>query len=241
MDLKMRDVAELLNVSEATIRRWLKENKIPAYRLNHQYRFSRIEIENWMMRCKLKDTENNQFLSFSDKQMHPPKSEEKGSLRSGMRAFNLYRAIHRGGVFSDISGSSKEEVIRETTKIIAQRLALDAEVLAELLIDREKLMPTSLNHGIAVPHSRECLMQLSFDSVVVVFPKNPISYGALDGEPVNTLFFLFASGDKIHLHLLAKIAHLGSNTSARELLKSKPDQNRLLEYIKQWEGNLNLP
>jgi len=36
MDLKIKDVAELLNVSETTIRRWLKDGKIPAYQLNHQ-------------------------------------------------------------------------------------------------------------------------------------------------------------------------------------------------------------
>mgnify|MGYP003330610149 CR=1 FL=1 len=48
MDLKIKDVAELLNVSETTIRRWLVGGQIPAYRLNHQYRFSRLEIENWM-------------------------------------------------------------------------------------------------------------------------------------------------------------------------------------------------
>ncbi|NGX51641.1 MAG: hypothetical protein K1060chlam2_01514, partial [Chlamydiae bacterium] len=36
MDLKIKDVAELLSVSETTIRRWLSDGKIPAYRLHHQ-------------------------------------------------------------------------------------------------------------------------------------------------------------------------------------------------------------
>ena len=53
MDLKIKDVAELLNVSETTIRRWLQENKIPAYKLNHQYRFSTAEIEDWVLSCKM--------------------------------------------------------------------------------------------------------------------------------------------------------------------------------------------
>lgn len=61
MDLKIKDVAELLSVSETTIRRWLIGGKIPAYRLNHQYRFSRIEIENWMMSCKLDLEEDSQI------------------------------------------------------------------------------------------------------------------------------------------------------------------------------------
>ncbi len=49
MDFKVKDVAELLNVSETTIHQWLTEGKIPAYRLNDQYCFSRGEIQNWMM------------------------------------------------------------------------------------------------------------------------------------------------------------------------------------------------
>jgi excisionase family DNA binding protein len=53
MDLKIKDVADLLNVSESTIRRWIAEGKIPAYLINHQYRFSRTEIENWVMNHKL--------------------------------------------------------------------------------------------------------------------------------------------------------------------------------------------
>jgi nitrogen PTS system EIIA component len=54
MDLKIKDVAELLNVSEVTIRRLLTEGKIPAYRIKHQYRFNREEIQEWLLRQKVK-------------------------------------------------------------------------------------------------------------------------------------------------------------------------------------------
>ena len=53
MDLKIKEVAELLNVSETTIRRWLADGKIPAYKINHQYRFNRAEIEHWVLGQKL--------------------------------------------------------------------------------------------------------------------------------------------------------------------------------------------
>ena len=52
MDLKLKDVAQLLDVSEDTVRRWISDSKIPYYRLNQQYRFSRSEIENWVLSCK---------------------------------------------------------------------------------------------------------------------------------------------------------------------------------------------
>ena len=38
MQLTVRDVARLLNVSEKTVYRWIKAREIPAYRINEQYR-----------------------------------------------------------------------------------------------------------------------------------------------------------------------------------------------------------
>lgn len=238
MDLKIKDVAELLNVSETTIRRWLSDGKIPAYRINHQYRFSRIEIENWMMGCKLQsETGGPSFLY--EKQIYPPSEEGQEIIsRGGMQHFCLYRALHQGDVFLTIPGRTKEELIRGTTKIVAQTLNVDAEVLAELLIDREKLMPTALNHGIAVPHTRDSLRKGPLDMVFVVYPQEPIEYGALDGQLVHTLFFLFASNDKGHLQLLAKLAHLGSHSQALEFLRKKPKKKELLDFIRNWEGQV---
>lgn len=240
MDLKIKDVAELLNVSETTIRRWLTDGKIPAYRINHQYRFSRIEIENWMMGCKLKSNEMGGSL-FNETQIYPPKEEKEGheaAARGGMQHFCLYRAIHQGDVFSTIPGITKEEIIRNTTKAISQKLNVDAEVLSELLIDREKLMPTALNNGIAVPHTRDFLRKGPLDMVFVVYPEQPIEYGALDGIPVYALFFLFAGNDKGHLQLLAKLAHFASNPKALEFLQIKPNKKEFLDYIRSWEGQV---
>lgn len=241
MDLKIKDVAELLNVSETTIRRWLSDGKIPAYRINHQYRFSRIEIENWMMRCKVKSLEEG-FLPFQETQIYPPPEAEKDSQevssRGGMHHYCLYRAIHQGDVFSNIPGKTKEELIRWTAKAVAQKLGVDAGVLSELLLDREKLMPTALNNGIAVPHTRDFLRQGPLDMVFVVYPNDPLDYGALDGQAVHTLFFLFASHDKGHLQLLAKLAHLASHPKALEFLSTKPDKKSLLDFMRGWEGQV---
>ena len=45
--IDVRDSARLLNVSEKTIYRWVKQGKLPAYRINEQYRFNRAELLEW--------------------------------------------------------------------------------------------------------------------------------------------------------------------------------------------------
>ncbi len=218
MDLQIKDVAELLKVSESTIEKWLSEGKIPGYHLNHQYRFNRHEIESWLLK----------------RAVQPEKVHEESAVK-GTGHFILYRGVHQGGVFSQIPGASKEEVIRNTTTLIAPQLNVDAEVLSELLLDREELMPTALGRGIAIPHTRDFLGKDPIDRVFVVFSEQPLSYGALDGVLVHTLFFLFASCDKNHLHLLAKIAHLCSAQANIDFLLTKPTKPKLLEHIRSWE------
>lgn len=239
MDLKIKDVAELLNVSETTIRRWLKGGKIPAYQLNQQYRFSKGEIEDWMMKCKLKLARDG-FSPFGERQIYPLPQEKPALQKGGLRSFSLYRAMHKGGVFSDISGTTKEEIIANTMERAAPRIGFDPEMVTELLMDREQLMSTALNNGVAVPHPRDSILeQVGSDVVITLFPKKPIEYGALDGHPVHTLFFIFSCSDKTHLHLLSKIAHLSSQQASLDLLVQKPSQEALLAYIKEWESKIN--
>ncbi|NGX42358.1 MAG: Nitrogen regulatory protein [Chlamydiae bacterium] len=236
MDLKIKDVADLLNVPETTIEQWLMDGKIPAYRINDQYLFNRCEIEDWVLKKKI--GKNNGPSSFEKQQKETTGLPADKAVRGGSKQFSLYRAIHKGGVFQEVPGSTKKEVIKATVSRIASELDMDAEVVADLLLERERLQSTALNNGIGLPHTRDCLLTTNQDVVTIVFPKNPIPYDALDGEPVHTLFFLFACEDKNHLHLLAKIAHFTSQQKTQELLRLKPSKQNLLEYIKDWESNI---
>lgn len=233
MDLKIKDVAELLNVSETTIRRWLSEGKIPAYRINHQYRFSRTEIEAWVMSQKL----GNSYGATS--QPSEPKEENSNANSiGGSKQFSLYRAIHKGDVIFNVPGNTKEEVIRAAMRAVHKDLNLDADVISELLLEREQLQPTGLGNGIGIPHTRDYLLNTHHDIVLLAFPEKEIDYGSLDGKNVHTLFFLFACEDKRHLHLLAKIAHLSSLPETAKLLQSRPSKEAILDYVKEWEGNI---
>jgi nitrogen PTS system EIIA component len=233
MDLKIKDVAELLNVSETTVKRWLTTGEIPAYYIG-EYRFNRNEIEDWVMKQKLVHP-----VTSSDNHSKTSRKADSHSItKGGIKQYSLYRAVHKGGVLYDIPGNTKEEVIRSVMKRIASQLNLDADVLTDLLLDRENLQSTGLGNGIGLPHTRDHLLNTHQDVVVVAFPEKPINYGSLDGKPVHTLFFLFACDDKRHLNLLYKIAHLVHRDDLIEFLQSKPSKESVLEYIKNWEGGI---
>lgn len=218
MDLKIKDVAELLALSEETIARLVSEGQLPAYRMEDELRFSPEEIENWVL---------SQKLSF----------KEEEAPKANHLQFSLYRALYRGDAIS-LPATSKQELIQGAMAYMAQRYDLDADVLTDLFLDREQMMSTALGEGIAVPHTRDFLLETHFDVVLTVYPEKPLDWEALDGKPVHTLFFLFACEDKHHLHLLSKIAHLSAKRETRAFFQTRPSKEHLLAHVKTWEGAL---
>ena len=220
MDLSIQEVSSLLQVSEDVVQNWLDAGEIPSYKIQNEVRFSREEIESWVLR--------------SHNQVHQDTNESM----MGTQQFNLYRALHKGYVLVDIEGDSKKELIQNSMHAIAKDLDVNPEGITELLLDRENLMSTALNEGVAVPHTRDFLLSKTYDVVVLVYPKKPIEYGALDHKPVHSLFFLFACEDKKHLNLLAKIAYFCNRKDHIELLKQKPSKKDLLNAVRNWEASL---
>jgi|JI9StandDraft_1071089.scaffolds.fasta_scaffold09084_3 PTS system nitrogen regulatory IIA component len=226
MDLKQKDVAELLTVSLDTIDRWVREGSIPTYQWEGENRFNRQEIENWIVK------------RFSQEKENFPFGENRDVIISPWQQFGLYRAIHRGDVLENLSKGTKERVIEETIDSLKNKLHFDAEVVTSLFLERESLMPTALCHGVAIPHTREFLLDGLFDAVCVVFLEEPLEWGSFDHEKVHTLFFVFACDDKRHLNLLAKIAHFCSEEENLQFLRSRPSKATLLEEIKQFEASV---
>ncbi|EPP34395.1 DNA binding, excisionase family domain protein [Chlamydia ibidis] len=221
MDLRLEELASLLDVSENTVREWLDSGAIPSYSMNNEQRFNREEIEDWLLHnqgfvAKYREHEHQGFKDLSLK-------------------YSLYKAIYRGGVIRDVVVHTKEEALRYASSYIADKFDLDASVLYEMLTYRESLMSTGIGEGIALPHAKDFLINSYYDVVVPMFLNESIDYGALDGKPVSVLFFLFACEDKNHLHLINKIVHLGMSLEARKFLRSYPEKDQLLAYIKNWE------
>ncbi|ANH78178.1 PTS sugar transporter subunit IIA [Candidatus Chlamydia sanziniae] len=221
MDLKLEEVACLLDISEHTVLQWLEQGAIPSYSMNNEYRFNREEIEDWIL--------HNQSLLVHER------PENKDTFRDLSLKYSLYKAIYHGGVLRNVVVNDKEEALQYAAKYIAEKFHLDESVLFEMLLHREHLMSTGIGKGIALPHAKDFLIKAYHDVVVVMFLPKPIQYGALDGKPVNILFFLFACQDKNHLNLVNKVVHLGMSSDARKFFNSYPDKEQLLAYIKEWE------
>ncbi|MEG8946702.1 PTS sugar transporter subunit IIA [Rosettibacter firmus] len=221
MELKIKDIVKLLNVSEKTVYRWIKENKIPCYKINHQYRFNRAEINEWILSNKIELLPSLINISLNQN--------------------NLSSLLEKGGVYYDIEGDTVSDVLRNAVNVINIPQNLSRENILSALLKREELMPTAIGKGIAIPHPRNPIItDLNSARVSICYLKNPVDFGSLDNEPVHTLFVLLTASPKMHLEVLSKVSYLCHTEVFLKMLKDRSPYESLLEFIrmkeKEWQS-----
>jgi nitrogen PTS system EIIA component len=225
MELKIRDIVGLLQVNEKTVYRWIKEKKIPCYRINHQYRFNRAEINEWILSNKIE-------LSSS-------------LINLGLNDHNLPKLLENGGITASVPGTSVGEVLTNAVELIRTPPGLKKEDILLALMRREELMPTAIGNGIAIPHPRNPIVtDPNSASVSICYLEHPIDFHALDGMPVRTLFILFTATPRMHLEVLSKISHLCQNDAFLGKLTARAGQDEILTFVrekeKEWQAKVTI-
>ncbi len=222
MDLKIKDISELLNVPEKTILEWIKQNKIPVYKINQQYRFNKSEINDWILKNKI--SVSNKILDFNITN----------------KPVVLSYLFERGGFFYNIKGSNPSEVLKNAVEVINIPKSLNKEDVLYSLLERENMMPTAMGRGVAFPHPRNPIIsEPDLENISVCFTEKEIDYAALDGLKVHTIFILISSTPQRHLQILARLSFLCQQEKFISLIKSKSDKNTILSYIKNLETEWN--
>ncbi len=191
MELNVKEAAKLMGVSEKTIYRWIKRNKLPAFRINDQYRFNRVEMLEWATSQRV-NVAADLFCDASKEQ--PAISGLEESLRAG-------------GIHYRVGGRDKSSALKSIVEIMPLPQEVDKTFLLRVLIARESMGSTSIGDGIAIPHVRNpIVLHVERPVAALCFLEHSIEFGALDGRPVHTLFAIVSPTVKAHLNLLARLA-----------------------------------
>jgi PTS system nitrogen regulatory IIA component len=226
MQLTVRDVAGLLNVSEKTVYRWIEEQKLPGYRMSGQYRFNRAELLEWA-------TANR--INVSPRIFEEP---ESGSAPPP----ELSGALATGGVFYRLAGKDKPAVLRSVVEVLRLPDKVDREFLLQVLLAREALESTAIGDGIAIPHVRNpIVLHVSQPIVTLCFLEAPVDFGALDGQPVHALFTLISPTVKAHLHLLSRLAFALRNPEFKALIVRQAGRDEILASARRISNSLRVP
>ena len=136
---------------------------------------------------------------------------------------------------SDIT--SKKRLLQTLSDLASTLVDLPSTVIFDALQDRESLGPTGVGGGVALPHAR--LENLTHVSGAFLKLDKPIDFDAVDRQPVDLVFALFAPADSgvDHLKALALVSRTLRDPSLCAKLRANSNHLTLHTLLTNGEGS----
>jgi PTS system nitrogen regulatory IIA component len=212
MRVTVSEAATLLSSTEEQIYKWIESGDLPAYKINDQYQVNRSELLEWATARKIAVAP----AIFRETEDEAP-------------VLSVSACLRRGGVFHEISGTTREDILRNVVQVLRLGDESEREMLLQMFLARETLGSTSVGDGIAIPHVRNPIVLDSDGPILsLCFIKPTAEFGSLDGKPIYALFVLICPTIHIHLQMLARLAHLLQMPEFREKICARASEDEII-------------
>jgi nitrogen PTS system EIIA component len=223
MKFSVKDVSEMIGVSEKTIYRMIKNETIPCFRIGGQWRFDVQELISWL--------EDTRAFSYDTAVRAPSKEDEEH--------ISISEFLQRGGIYYDVSGATKETAILHSLERIQTRIPqMDTKNFFTSIMERERLCPTSVGHGIAIPHPRFFKTFMAISYISLCFLSKPIPFGALDKEYVDILIFIFPRSERRFLRIESKLLRLLKDEEVMSTVKKAASEDAIYSVFSKKESEI---
>ncbi|MFD0982155.1 PTS sugar transporter subunit IIA [Tropicimonas aquimaris] len=127
--------------------------------------------------------------------------------------------------------SSKKRLFQRLAEAAEASYGLDGDAALEALLEREGLGPTGVGSGIALPHAR--VKDAKAVRGVFFRLERPLEFGAVDRQPVDLVFALFAPENSgvDHLKALALISRTMRDAGVCEKLRANDNPATLYTVL----------
>lgn len=138
-------------------------------------------------------------------------------------------------IVPQLEAHEKSAVIRELADHLAAHVSgpqkIDREVLAKVLLERERLASTAIGEGVAIPHGK--LDAVGKLVACVGRAVEGVDFDSMDGRPTHLFFVLVAPENStgVHLKALARISRLFKDPEFRTRLMQAKDGQEIFRVI----------
>ncbi len=222
-------LAEYLHVDPAKVARLAERGKLPARRVQGEWRFAAADIHHWLEdRIGLSDDEE---LAELEGFLRPTPVED--DAHPSIAAMMPLDAIE-----VELPAKTRGSVVTAMVEVAARTgYVWDTSKLADAIRLREQMHPTALENGVALLHPRRPMANI-LGEAFLAFGRTSrgIPFG---GARQTDLFFLICSlDDQGHLRTLARLSRLLSDEQLLEGLRSASDARAVHEILEERENVL---
>jgi len=145
---------------------------------------------------------------------------------------SLTKALRDTCFCVDLKSDTKSGAIEEMIDmLVAADKITDKQAALSCVLDRERKMPTGMQHGVAIPHGKTTTV----DGLLTVFAlkKAGLDFGAQDGQPSRIFVMTISSTNRTgpHMEYLAEISKLLSNPTIRQKILEANSTEEMIKLL----------
>jgi excisionase family DNA binding protein len=226
--LSPKQLAEYLQLSQRTVYRLLDRGAIPAVKVGGQWRFRKTTVDEWL------------DLSMHHLDTASLHALEDDAAAAGHRSGHLADLIAPENARIRLAPVSRDDVVRAFIARVHFPEPVTTELVAERILERERMCSTALAGGAALLHTPRSRPRVLHDHDLLAIARidAPIDFGALDGAPTEVLILLLARSERDQLALLAKLTRLCLEPSFLPALRDALTGDDVVDLLRQTEDRV---
>jgi PTS system nitrogen regulatory IIA component len=209
--LTIEELVHRVGRDRRTIEKQIQRGVIPGRRVNGEWRFNDQEITQWLEQdLRHLDLSQLEQLELSQK------SEEIASqtpLQALLKPENCEIPLDAG---------TKPAALQALVELAGRTWQIwNPSAILAAVRDRENVMSTAFDNGVAIPHPRNPLPEALGESIIAFARTlSPIPFGGSSRTKTDLFFLVLARDSRTHLQILARLGRLISDQALLDQLRS---------------------
>ena len=220
--LSLEELARFLGRDRREIEKLVQRGSIPCRRMQGEWQFHPTEVTYWL---------EHEMRDYSGAELHGLErahQDSEADVECPVRSL-----LHPDTVQVPLEARTKRSVLESLIEVAGRTWQIwsPADVL-QAVQQREEVMATGFESGIAIPHPRNPLPD-AYGQSVIAFGRtlSGIPFGAPKRQLTDLFFLVLCRDSRTHLHVLSRLGRIIQLPGFVDELRSAEDSRRAYETI----------
>lgn len=224
------ELAQQLGRDRREIEKLVQRGRIPGRRIGGEWQFHPTEITHWLEQEMREYTERELALV---EQTHRSQEVHESSA--------VAQLLTPETVQVPLEARTKRSVLETLIEVAGRTWKIwQPAALLNAILEREAILSTAYENGVAIPHPRNPLPDALGESVIAFGRTlSGIPFGAPNRALTDLFFLVLCRDSRTHLQVLARLGRLLQQEGFIDRLRAAPDSASAYEVIREADAQLS--
>jgi PTS system nitrogen regulatory IIA component len=225
----LEELARHLGRDARELEKLANRGRIPGRKVGGDWQFHAAEITPWLEEA-MRDYSDQELVAIEE-------SQRSTEVDTDTPVTSLMRPEH---VQVPLEARTKRSVLESLIEVAGRTWQIwePASVLKAVL-EREELMPTGYENGVAIPHPRNPLPDALGESIIACGRTlTGIPFGGPHRQLADVFFLVLCRDSRTHLQVLARVGRMLQLTGFLDGLRLAPDSREAYDVIRAADEQL---